>query len=365
MLDFLTLSSESFGLDMSDLSFKIVQLKKRRGGFDLACWGEHSLSPGIIEKGEIKNEREATRAIKKTLANIKGRKTKTQHVSVSLPEEKAFLQVVQMPKMPEGDLKRAIRFEAENYIPLSIDEVYLDFEVVKPYKNHLDHIDVLINALPKKIVDPYLSIVKKAGLRPQAFEIESQSVIRSLIKKGKPTLPIAIIDIGRSRISFIIFAGNSLRFTSTIPLSSQGFDEAISEKMKIGQGEAEKIKTKYDLTKRKKNKKQKEVFKAMEPVLEELIRQIRKYVNFYRTHDFHSHLPKKKRGEITKLVLCGGGANLTGLDKYVSQEIGIPVEVGNPWVNVFSESPKEILGMGKEKALCFTSAIGLALRKID
>jgi type IV pilus assembly protein PilM len=107
-----------------------------------------------------------------------------------LPEEKAFLQVIQLPKLEEKDLKAAVQFEAENYIPLPVEEVYLDYQVVPPVYNHLDHLDVLIAALPKRIIDPYLDSLKGAGLVPKVLEIESQAIVRALIKNEVSYSPV-------------------------------------------------------------------------------------------------------------------------------------------------------------------------------
>jgi len=101
MLEFLTLEPKSFGLDFSDLSLKIIKLKKKGKFLSLASWGEVKIKPGIIEEGEIKNETALVEIIKEGLNKVKGEKLKTRNVVASLPEKKAFLQVIQMPKMKE------------------------------------------------------------------------------------------------------------------------------------------------------------------------------------------------------------------------------------------------------------------------
>src|SRR3989338_3709 len=129
MIDFLTLKPEVFGIDISDLSLKIIKLKKKGGSLALASLAE---------------------TIKKSLTQIKGEKLKTKYVVASLPEEKSFLQVIQMPPMREEEMNKAVYFEAENYIPMPVEKVYLDAQKVLPALNHLDHLDVLIAALPRK-----------------------------------------------------------------------------------------------------------------------------------------------------------------------------------------------------------------------
>jgi len=362
MFELLNLKPKAFGLDLSDLSLKIIKLKKRGKFFDLASFGEAEIKPGIIKGGEIKNEKALIRILKKALAETKGEKLRTKYVVASLPEEKAFLQVIQMPKMKEEELKSAIIYEAENYIPLPIEEVYLDSQIVPPVYNHLDHFDVLITALPKKTVNSYLFSLKEAGLKPIAFEIESQAVTRALIKNEVTTSPLLLIDLGATRAGLIVFSGHSLRLTSSISVSSQIFTEIISKSLGVDLAGAEKLKIRYGL--QSGARRGKEVFEALVPALTDLIDQIKKYLRYYQTHASHEHLPPNGK-KVAKIFLCGGGAKLEGLTDFLSSRLKIPVEIGNPWINILAASiqPKEQwLIYKKEESLKYTTALGLALR---
>src|SRR4030043_1477166 len=196
MLELFNLKREAFGLDISDLSLKIAKLKKTDDGFNLVSYGESPIKFGLLKEGEIRKEEELAKTIRDALEQVSGEKIKDKGVIASLPEEKAFLQVIQMPHIPKEDMASAVIYEAENYIPLPIEEVYLDSQIISPIENHLNHCDVLIAALPKKIVDPYISCLKLAGLRPRALEIESLSIARALIENETTDCPVLIIDLG-------------------------------------------------------------------------------------------------------------------------------------------------------------------------
>ena len=378
MIKFLTSKTKTFGLDISDLSLKIIQLKKKGKFLSLASWGEKKIKPGIIEEGEIKNEEALFESIKESLTQIKGEKLKTKNVIVSLPEKKAFLQVIKMPKMKEEELKMAVPFEAENYIPLPIEKVYLDFQIIPSVRGYSDkHLDVLIAAIPQKTVDPYVFCLKKAGLSPLVLEVESQSISRALIKNGLSPFPVLLIDFGKSKTSFIIFSGYSLQFTSSIPISSQKLTEVISQYLKIDLVEAEKIKLKYGLeifsrqiaNKKKiifKNRKEidgKKISEALIPVLTDLAEQIKRYLDYYQTHANNGHFLSKNE-RVKKVLLCGRGANLKGLTDFLSFELKIPVELGNPWVNILPTSLREVPELPFKESLGYTTALGLALRGI-
>src|SRR4030042_5243540 len=365
----LSFQPEVFGLDISDRSLKMSKLKRGKNFFSLVTFGEEAIKPGIISEGEVKDCPSLSEAIKKAMKEAKGEKLNTNCVVASLPAEKSFLQIIQLPKLSEDEIRKAVFFEAENYVPLPIHQVYLDFQIIPPFRTHLDHTDVLIAALPKNIVDSYLVSLKRAGLKPLALEIESQAIVRALIKTEVCEFPILLIDFGAIRTSFIIFSGYSLRFTTTIQISSQSFTEAISQKLKIGLAEAEELKMKYGLEQGEGVQAgtdisgKSEIFEALIPALTDLTEQIKKYLNYYHTHIFHDHLPQGNR-EVKKILISGGGASLKGLAEFLFLEIKLPVEFSHPWVNIFPGKMEKSISLPIEKALSFTTALGLALRGV-
>ena len=374
MLDFLKLQLETFALDISDLSLKIVKLKKRKKGLELVSFGEKEIKPGIIKEGKIINQEELIKLIKESIKEVKKGKLKTKYVIASLPEEKAFFQVIKMPKVAPENLRSAVIFEAENHIPMPIENVYLDCQDISPPERQSEHLDVLISAMPKDIVDSYFTTLKSAGLEPQALEVESLAISRALIKDGFSESPTLIIDFGATRTSFIIFSGRSLRFTSSISVSSGNFTEIISKSLGLDLAKAEKLKIKYGLEEKIKlkiknetteiKKERSKIFDALVPVLVDLTQQIKTHLEYYRKHATKENVPKEAR-DVSKILLCGGGSNLRGLSQLLSQELKLPVGLANPWINILPEGKKELPEIPFKKSLGYTTALGLALRAVS
>jgi type IV pilus assembly protein PilM len=370
-MSFLSLKPKAFGLDISDLSVKIVNLKKRGKFFKLASWAETEISPGVIVDGEIKKEEMLVGAIRECLNKIKGERIRTKNVIVSLPEKKAFFEIIKMPKMTEEELSQAVAFEIENYIPFSAEDVYMDFNVIPFNGGYLeDQINVSVAAMPKKIIDSYVSCLKKAELRPLVLEVESQAVCRALIKNGFSPDTILIIDFRRSRASFIIFSGYSILFTSSIPISSSMLDELIAKSLKIDIAQAERLKKDYGLSawmKPKKDLKDKEetvknkIAEAMIPALTDLVDQIKNYIDYYQSHFINGKMPVAGK-KIEKIILSGRASNLKGLVDFLSLELDMPIEMGNPWINILPKPFKKIPLLPLEESLGYTTALGLALR---
>lgn len=344
---------QGFGLDISDFSLKIAALEKERGDLKLASFGSAAIASGIIEKGEIKDEEKLSEIIKNALSQIKGKKIRTKYVLASLPEEKSFLDRVRLPLMEQKEIEAAIRFEIENYIPFPLEKVYFDFEKIQP--NHKNYQEVLIAAIPKNIAESYSRVLEKAGLCPLALEPECLSISRALIKKDETAEPVLMIDLGKTRTSFIFFSENNIKFTSTILFSFEQLTKVLSEKMEVSMDEAEKIKCEQGLMGKK------EVSKILIPLLINFAKKtegLLEYFNFHQNKNLRSAKP------LEKILLCGGGANLKGIEDFLSAQLKIKIVLGNPWINILKTPLKQTPKISLEHSLGYTSSLGLALRGI-
>ena len=229
-MSFLSLKKETFAIDISDSSIKIAKLGKKGKFFDLVSWNNVPIPKGLVVEGRITKEEELASRIKEAVFSAKGKKIKKQSAVVSLPERESFIQPLKMPKLSDEEMKTAVFFEAENYIPFSLDEVYIDFQKLLSAEGYLKNQErVLVAASPKKIVDSYISVFKKAGLTVSAMEPESLAICRALVWQEAAPYPVLIIDIEEDRSVFLIFSGHSLCFSNSIPVSGRSFTEAVAK----------------------------------------------------------------------------------------------------------------------------------------
>ena len=346
-----------FGIDLSDLSIKIVNLKKKGRDLDLASFSRQEIPAGLIEDGEIKKESELIAVIKKSVQEIKGEPLKTRHCVVSLPETESFVRLVHLPLMKKEEIAEAIKWEIEANIPLTLPEIYYDWQIVDPSAGQPERLDAIIGVLPKKTVDPYLSVLKKAELKPIAFEIESLAIARALVPNACCDKPLCLIDLGAKRTSLAIFSGQTVYFTASLPLSNVSIIATLGEKLKIDRDKAKQIKIEQGLDYKNPESL---VMQALLPTLDEIAAKIKNYLNYY-----HEHLPVApgaKNNTVDEILLCGGGANFLGLPEWLAAKLNAAVAKGNPWVNVFKGKPKDIPGLPPDDALSFTTAIGLAIK---
>ena len=359
-------SIDAFGIDISDLSIKIAKLSNKRGNLILTSYGRANIPAGVIDKGKIQKEDELVNLIKECVNNVEGEKLKTNFVVCSLPEQEAFIMAIQLPLLKASEIREAAKWKLEEYIPLKIEEVYFDYFVIDSPRKKLDHIDVLIGALPKKIVDDYIDVLKKSGLKIKAMEIESVATSRALIKNGFSATPVFIIDIGARRTSFTIFSGYAPILTTSSRISNNYLLEVMANKFPVSRQEVKKLKFEAGLDDPKSGK---DITEALSDPLNELVSDVLKYMDFYKNYSSHKHEASEN---VSEIILCGGGANFSGLDLFLTQKTGIPVKLGNPWVNILKESQQSVCPVLKRpdmevppivfnESFGYATALGLAL----
>lgn len=363
------------GLNLEDTVLKIAQVQKKGNDFIISSFVSKNIPEGVIENGEIKQEDKLITLIKSALVEPMGNSFQGREVVCDLPEEKVFIRIIQLPNMPEEELEQAIKWEAEAHIPLSINEVYLDWHIIESVgkagdKAKTGNLDILIAAVPKEIADSYFNLLKKSGLFPVALEPKSIAMVRSLLENNsvKPTI---IVDIGNTGgTNFIIFANKAIRFTSYVAISDRLFTEALMKEFNIDEKKASLLKKEIGLNvKIKKLTKSRDLtmsrkltYNTLKQVADKLASQIQEYILFFRDYDVSAG---GSGTDIAQIILCGN-ISVLHLSEYLSQKLGLPVILDGCAKNiVISNKLKNAFkSKYKEKFSACAVVIGLALRSL-
>ena len=350
--DYLTMPS--YGLDLSDRTLKFMKFKRAKDGLRIEHYGSKIIQEGFIVSGEIKKPEELSKFIRESCAPIG-----IKNIMTALPEEKAFLRVVQLPRMDEEDVRTALEVNLAEHIPLPASETVFDFEIIRNPVGPTEHMDVVLVAFPSRIVDSYYSVYSSAGITPLAFETEMHALARAVINKEKMQSYL-IVDFGRTRTSFVIVSGNRIKFASTISTSGQDLNKAIARTFSVSLFEAEKMK-KDDagFVNPDGNRK---LFEAILPIISAIRDEVANHVTYWDSHASHLHMGEART--IKKILLCGGDSNMNGLVEYISNSVSLPAEYINAWSNVASFEDY-IPEMPFRESLSYAPAIGLALRAIN
>lgn len=345
--------TSSFGIDVSDLSVKVVQVKRSRFEDEVCSFGASKIPPGSITDGEIIQPDIVSRAILEALASASPRSMKPKQVYCSLPENKAFVRIVEMPEISDSEIGEALKWEIEENIPLGIDQIYFDWKVLeKKFNPNSNRMQVLVVAVSRTIVDSYGALLEGIGLEPIGMEVESLAQAHALMPDGVQGATL-IMDIGDRKTSLLFSVDETVCFTSSISVSAQMITDAIAKAFGISLEEAEAMKLEKGIG----SFVQKDMlFEAVESILENLISQIRFSVDFFINS-------LRYRPQVDRVLLCGGGANTKGLIGYLAKRIGREVIKGDTWASMRFQKRLPIIP--REESIKYATAVGLALRGFE
>lgn len=335
-----------FGLDIGSSSIKVMQLENHGKQPAVKGYGAGNYNPGLIKDGVITDFKALAGSIQDMFKNNIIGEINTRRVALSIPASRTYTRSINLPDLKDSELVQAVRMEAEQYIPMPIDDLYIDYSVIERSEKG---IELLAIATPKKIVDSYMLLVRMLGLEPIAFDTTILSAARLHRQQVSihDDVPTVLIDFGGYSADITIH-DKTVIVTGTIAGGGNSFTDLIAKSLGITQQEAHIVKTKYGLG---KSKKQAEITQALQPDLDKLIKEIRRMIRY---HEERSSSKKK----IEQIIMMGGGANMPGLSSYLTDTLRMPARTSNPWqhLNMGRLQPPSVI----EKSMYVTVA-GLAL----
>jgi type IV pilus assembly protein PilM len=346
----------AFGLDISDVSVKVMQLSSKDGKVFPSAFTTQPLPGNLIANHLIVSPERLAEQVRHAVDSA-GR-IDTEYVVASVPEIKSFVRTVSIPKMAYEEVDSALPWELEQDIPVPIDQVYMDWQVMSEAE---DKMNLLVMAAPKDYIDSLIETLKLAKLKPVALELESQATARALVGKEDMGEPVLILDMSATQTSFIIVDSGHLMYTSGIPIAGNAFTESIARNLGIPAAEAEKLKKQMGL---KGESKKGNIHQAILPILDNVVDEIRNIIHFYEEHS-------ATHARISKIYVCGGTAKLSGLTDYISARLNLGsgrglsrVVLGNPFANLAARPDKKTQ-IDQDQALGYATAAGLAIRGLE
>jgi type IV pilus assembly protein PilM len=334
-----------FGLDIGSSSIKAVASTLRgTSSFQVDNVGLVVNPAGSIDFGSPVIVEKLKVAVKQLLSESK---IKEKRVVVSIAESKVYSRILTMPLMSEAELASAIKWEAEQFVPIPVSEVELDFSVIT---NNLAGEDkkmlVYLVAAPKKYLQSMVDFLTSLGLEPIAIESEMVAVTRALTY-GVANSTTLIVHIGAMSSVLAIVDGSSLTFSYVIESGGVALTRALSQSLSLPLPQAEEYKRTYGLDETQFEGK---VRSGLLIVLDTVVTEIRKAMEY--------HLSTRKTA-VTRIVLSGGGAYLPSMNAYLSQAFGgIEVLVADPFA---AAKPSRGQTLPREKSV-YSVATGLSQR---
>lgn len=344
------------GVDIGTSNIKIAQLKPQDGKFVLETYGLVNVSYQITNKDNPQAISQTAQTLK-TLMRKAG--VTTNKVVASLPNSSVFTSVIEMPRIPESELKSAIEFEAKKYVPLPLEEVALSWSVLDPKKEKItrdtnlgslknggeNKTKVLLTAVPTTVIDNYVKVFEEAGLEPQALEIEALALIRSVV--GTDSDLNLVIDIGAKSTTINLVDEGYLRISKNLNVGGDTVTTSIAQSLSVNFSRAEQFKKDFGLSSQGQ-----QIPQVMRPILDIIKNEAQQLIGLVES-----------RGErVSKVVLSGGGSKLPHLTEYFSI-LGKPVTLANPWSQI--SYPPKLKPVIEPLGLNLAIALGLSMRHTD
>ncbi len=308
-----------FGLDIGFSSMKVMQIDLS-GKPEIIGYGVGSFDPKAIENGVIVDYEGLARAANDLFENKIIGEINTRRIAFSIPASRTFSRVIKLPKLSDKELSEAVRTEAEQYIPVPIDQLYMDFDII----NRTDkEIELFAVAVPKKIIDSYMMLSRLLGLEIVAMESTIAAAARLFLQTSLHDIPTVLIDFGSVSTDITIF-DKTLIVTGTVSGGGDVFSDKIAAALGVSKSEADVIKTRYGLD---FSKKQKEITSALKPFLDQLLKEIGRMIRYYEER-------YGSERKLAQVVTMGGGANMPGLNDYLTNQLRLPAQTSDPWQHI-------------------------------
>jgi type IV pilus assembly protein PilM len=383
---FLSKKSPLVAIDIGSSSIKLVQLTEfKKGQYELTHFGMMPLDKECIVEGAIKKPGQVADALKNL---VKAEKIQSNYAVFSVAGEAVFIKKIKVPVMSEEKLSDKITQEAEQYIPFDIDEVILDFQILghinadkeekseglvdsekseptdnfpqrngeqkKESNEEGEMMEALLVAVQRGIIDERTDILIEAGLKPVIVDLDLFALMNAarLTNDLSSMGAIALIDLGNSFTHINIIQNGVIGYSRDIPIGGGCLTNMLMSKFKVPFEQVLAIKRgnfSSDI-------RGEEVIETTIQAYKNILEEVQKYFDYFSTISNH---------KMEKILLCGGGSMIRGIDDYCADYLKIPVETLNPMQGV-KVNPKVFdQSLVDEMSGLSTVALGLARRKFD
>lgn len=319
------------GLDISSTGIKLMSVDSKK--WLVNGYGSLDLDPLKMKEAlEDEGSTFLTDSIKSLMADkIVGTLT-SNRVAIAVPTARSYTRTFTLPNSAEKSLDEAVILEAEQYIPIPVSTLYIDYQIIERTKKT---IVVLMSAVSKVIVDNITRSVEAAGLEPVILEPSINSVGRVLTATEDGSLPTIIVDIGPASTDIAILDRGSIRVTGGVAIGGNTFTLDIAKKLNIALENAHQLKVLNGLNAGPRQQKLRE---ALNPSLERILIETKKVMRYY---DERINSERK----LQQLLVVGGGSNMPGIGEYFTEGLIMAARVASPWQKLdfgkVQEPPKQ------------------------
>ncbi len=343
------------GLDIGSSAVKLCTLKDTKRGLQLQTFDHIALPPETIVDGALMNSGIVTDAISELLGR---NKIKTKEAALSVSGNTVIIKKITLPIMTREELEESIQWEAEQYIPFDIRDVFIGFEMLAP-KTSQGQMDVMLVAAKREMINDYTQVTRDAGLEPVVMDVDAFCIQNAHEANYgfSEQETIVLLDVGSSVVTMNVVSDGVTMFTRDLSMGGSDLTEEISRQLNITYQEAEMYKMGGSVGTQSDEVLPHEVEKIIGEKAEDMAAEIQRSVDFYSA--------TAASDRIDKIFVSGGTSAIPSLVRIISRTSGVSTELSNPFRNISYDekrfSPEQI----RRWAPIANVAIGLAMRRTN
>ena len=273
---------------------------------------------------------------------------KTKNIAIGLPARKTYTAIIEVPNAPQRELTQTVKYEADQYVPMSVDEAKIDFAVLGISPNDAKKAEILLSSTDNAYAESVMESVEQLGLNVIAQEPEPIAMVRALAPVGVQDARM-IVDLGETSTDLVVMYQGSPRLVRSIPGGLLSFVRTVENSLKVRDDQARQFILKFGLA---QDKLEGKVFEALKSTLEGFAMEMTKSVRFFQN--------RYVGAQVGGIVLSGFSGIIPFMAEYIEMQTGVATTQGNPWqyVKVTPAQQQMLLPVASE----FAVAIGLAER---
>ena len=353
MLLFKKKSPPLLGIDISSASVKVLELSKNGTRFHVERYAAKALPRGAVVDKNIANVEAVGDTIKSA---VKQSGSRLKHAAVAVSGSSVITKIISMPaSLSDRELEAQIELEADQYIPYSLDEVNLDFEVQGPNEKNPEMVDVLLAASRQENIDTRVAALESAGLTPRIVDVESYAMQTALslllehLPEAEQDQTIVIADAGAMLTTVNVIQNDRVVYTREQGFGGEQLTEEIQRRYGLTYEEA-------GLAKKHGGLPDNYMSEVLEPFKQALAQQVARSLQFFFSSSTHR--------SVNYIVLAGGCAAIPGVDCLVEENMNTRTIVANPFLNMSVSNrikPQDLRNDASTLLIC----CGLAMRGFD
>lgn len=332
-----------FALDIGTTAIRVVQLSRSGNGWVLEKYASVPVDIRVANSDAADDQRKLSELITTAIGQSGVR---TKNVVLGAPSTRTFATVIELADMSPAELASTIKYQAEQYIPMSSDEAKVDWSVLGKSPNDPTKNEILLASIANTFSEQRLDLVESLGFEVVAIEPDSVALCRAILPVGS-TGGRVIIDFGDMTTDLVVALGDTPRLIRSIPTGLRSLVKAAAQNLNIQEQQAMQFVLKFGLL---PDKLEGQIVRSLEATMSQFVSEIVKSIKFFQTK--YPDMP------VAEILLSGYATTVPGFDQYVSQKVGLTSKRATPWQYV--RVPQGDQAALQDIAAQFAVAVGLA-----